>query len=158
MFITQLICWSKYKHHLLNSNATTVVIAAADVARVEIIVPANSAGCMDDITYGGAGTGAATAVDACGDVTITYSDAIAPGDCPAEMTITRTWTAVDACGNESECDQTIMVLDTQAPDLMCAADITIECDESTDPANTGVSTATDECSDVTVTYQEAYNR
>ena len=48
-----------------------------------------------------------------------------------------------------------MVLDTQAPDLMCAADITIECDESTDPANTGVSTATDECSDVTVTYQDA---
>ena len=83
------------------------------------------------------------------------SDATVAGDCPAEYTITRTWTAVDECGNEASCPQIIMVLDTQAPDLMCAADITIECDESTDPANTGVSTATDECSDVTVTYIEA---
>ena len=34
-----------------------------------------------------------------GGVAITYADAIAAGDCPQESTITRTWTATDACGN-----------------------------------------------------------
>ena len=41
------------------------------------------------------------------------------------------------------------------PDLTCAADVTIECDESTHPDIPATSTATDECSDVTVTYQDA---
>ena len=148
-----MILW-KHRIHWLGQQHLQCIIASSDVSRIDFTVEFGTFGCLDDISYGG-GTGTATAVDACGDVTITYSDAVAPGDCPAESTITRTWTAVDACGNESDCDQTIMVLDTQAPDLMCAADVTIECDESTDPANTGASTATDECSDVTVTYQDA---
>ena len=60
-------------------------------------------------------TGMATATDECGDVTISYTDATVEGDCPAEYTITRTWTAVDACGNEASCPQVINVLDTGAP-------------------------------------------
>ena len=100
-------------------------------------------------------TGEATATDDCGDVTVTYADVTAEGNCPAEYTITRTWTAVDACGNESSCPQTIEVLDIQDPELTCAADVTIECDESTEPDNTGWTTATDNCSDVSITYEEA---
>jgi len=64
-------------------------------------------------------TGIATAMDDCpGDVTIFSShpnDVVKPGACEAERIIFRTWTARDACGNESTCEQTIHVADTTAP-------------------------------------------
>jgi len=46
--------------------------------------------------------------------------------CPE--TITRTWTYTDACGNTSSVDQTIMVIDTQAPVFAAPpANLTVEC-------------------------------
>jgi hypothetical protein len=45
--------------------------------------------------------------------------------------------------------------DTLAPVLLCPEDIAIECDEITDPSNTGEATATDNCdSDPTVNYTD----
>ena len=52
-----------------------------------------------------ADTGEATATDNCNGETVSYSDEIVPGECEGEYTILRTWTAVDACGNE--CDGSI---------------------------------------------------
>jgi hypothetical protein len=93
-----------------------------------------------------ASTGMATATDNC-DITviITYSDAVAAGSCPQEMTITRTWTATDDCLHTSTCVQIITVDDSQAPMLTCPADITIDCLSSTDPMDIGIGTATDNC-------------
>ena len=53
----------------------------------------------------------ATATDNCGTVTISFEDdATMPLDCNfATKTITRTWTAVDACGNIASCIQIITV-------------------------------------------------
>src|SRR5690606_29038674 len=39
------------------------------------------------------------------------------GDCPNRFTLTRTWTAIDACGNEVSHTQEITVEDTTAPAL-----------------------------------------
>ena len=47
------------------------------------------------------------------------------------------------------------VADSQPPILACPADVTIECDDSSDPAHTGYATATDTCSIPTVTYADA---
>jgi len=102
-------------------------------------------------------TGYATATDTCdATLSITYADSETPGDCPAEKTITRTWTATDDCGNSSPCVQTINVVDTTPPVITCPSDITIECDQSTDPSNTGYATATDTC-DATpaITYADS---
>ncbi len=52
------------------------------------------------------------AEDVCGIVEVGYQD-VASGECP--MTITRTWTLTDACGNTQTCDQTITVNDTEDP-------------------------------------------
>jgi hypothetical protein len=55
-------------------------------------------------------TGQATATDICDPtLDISFSD-VETGRCPPEKTITRTWTAQDSCGNESECTQTITVV------------------------------------------------
>ena len=71
----------------------------------------------------------ATAVDNCGDVTVTVSEETVMGDCEGDFVVTRTFTAVDACGNTSVAVQTVTVEDTTAPALTVGADATIECDE-----------------------------
>ncbi len=73
-------------------------------------------------------TGTATATDNCdGSPVIDHSDSSAPGACPQEQTITRTWSATDACGNVTTCDQVIDVVDTTAPAITCPADTSIDC-------------------------------
>ncbi|NND93327.1 MAG: hypothetical protein HKN45_00560, partial [Flavobacteriales bacterium] len=72
-----------------------------------------------------------TATDECGsDVTISFEENTAGGDCPQESTITREWTATDQCGNSDVCTQVITVVDTTAPQFTTTAeDATIECDD-----------------------------
>ena len=60
-------------------------------------------------------TGQATATDNCDpNPSVTYSDSEAAGSCPQAKTITRTWTATDACGNSASADQTITWTATDA--------------------------------------------
>ena len=71
-------------------------------------------------------TGEATATDNCDAAPdISHSDVEAPGFCPEEKTISRTWTATDACGNSSSYTQTIEVVDTTPPIIECNAPATI---------------------------------
>ena len=100
-------------------------------------------------------TGWASASDACpADITLTYADVTSNiDDCTDQ--IIRTWTAVDLCGNDVTCAQVITITDETGPVMTCPAeDVTLECTEEADPAITGMATATDECSDVTVTYAD----
>ncbi|WP_242133012.1 HYR domain-containing protein, partial [Aestuariivivens marinum] len=96
------------------------------------------------------GTGVATATDNCtaaNDIIIDYSDLIVPG-VGNNAQVTRTWTATDASGNNSSCIQIINIVDNVEPEITCPIDITVECDEDTSPANTGIATATDNCAPV----------
>ena len=71
---------------------------------------------------------------------------------PAEYSVTRTWTATDACGNAARCSQTISVTDKTAPGIVCPAPVDVE--ESHQGAGTGLrtGTASDLCGSVTVTH------
>ncbi|MCE7925240.1 MAG: HYR domain-containing protein [Haliscomenobacteraceae bacterium CHB4] len=72
---------------------------------------------------------AATAADACDpSPVVTFSDVTTPGACPQEYSVTRTWTATDACMNSSTCSRTIVVQDNTAPVITCAAQMSpVEC-------------------------------
>ena len=55
-----------------------------------------------------------------------------------------------------EVDGTVAIADTTPPTITCPADIQLQCGASTDPANTGVATATDNCAgSVGVTFTDA---
>ncbi|MEM7167829.1 MAG: LamG-like jellyroll fold domain-containing protein [Planctomycetota bacterium] len=105
-----------------------------------------------------ANTGVATATDNCStpaNITITEVDSVAPGGCPGAGIIMRQWVAVDECGQSSSVIQTITVVDNTPPTLTIPADVTIECDDDSSPANTGMATATDNCTAVTIMHSDA---
>jgi len=62
-------------------------------------------------------TGLASATDSCSGAVsnVPYSDYTVAGQCAGTSTITRTWSATDACGNTASNQQTITVVDTTSP-------------------------------------------
>ncbi len=60
-------------------------------------------------------------------LTVSMVESIPPGNCPQEMTITRTWTVMDECGNSLSKSQTVTVEDNVAPTATFPADITVAC-------------------------------
>ncbi len=77
------------------------------------------------------------------DITFTFVDGppaplAPPNDCVSNFSFDRTWTAMDECGNASVvCVQTITVMDMTDPVIVCAPDITLECDQPTSPSPVG---------------------
>ncbi len=128
-----------------NSSTCGQVISVEDSTPPAIICPVNITVACDESTMPG-NTGTALATDICdGAPDLTYNDATTPGGCPQEFTIIRTWIATDACGNSSTCEQIISIEDNILPTILCPASVTIECDESSLPGNTGVAIAMDFC-------------
>ncbi len=96
-----------------NSGADTQRIDVVDTTAPVVDCPADVEVTCGDSTDPDA-TGMATAVDNCDpDPVISYEDVETLPDClasPVMYYITRTWTAVDACGNAESCEQVITVL------------------------------------------------
>ncbi|MGL2963951.1 gliding motility-associated C-terminal domain-containing protein, partial [Flavobacterium sp. RSB2_4_14] len=73
--------------------------------------PANTSASCDNIPA----PAVLTASDNCGNATVTMGETIIQGNCPSNYQIVRTWTAVDACGNDVSVSQTISISDTTGP-------------------------------------------
>ena len=70
--------------------------------------------------------GSVTASDNCGSVTVTHvSDVISNQTCANKYTVTRTYRAIDACGNMATCTQTITVNDNTPPTITCPPSKTV---------------------------------
>ncbi len=96
----------------------------------------------------------ASATDNCGsDFTLTFADVTTAGACAGSYSVTRTWTATDACGNMSEASQKINVQDVTAPVVSCPANITVNNDRGVCGATVVVPkpTVAADCSSVTLT-------
>jgi len=136
-----------------NSTNRVQTITVRDGTKPVITCPPNrSLACPADTSTNA--NGVATATDTCSAVLVTYSDSVSNG-CTGTKVIARTWTATDACGNSASCVQTITVSDTILPTLTCPPDLVLECPADTGTNATGVATAQDTCSRVTVRYSDA---
>src|SRR5207237_543817 len=92
---------------------------------------------------------APTAIDTCGNVTVTILGTVTnmTGHCGNTSAATRTWLASDEGGNSATCVQTVSARDTTAPTLTCKPDRTVQAGVAwsfDDPL------ATDTCGAVTV--------
>src|SRR5207247_6729439 len=133
-----------------NSSTCVQTITVQDITRPSLICPTNvTLDCPANTSTNV--TGVATAQDGCGAVTVTYLDSVT-NNCGATKVIARTWTATDACGNSTNCVQTITVRDITKPVVTCPPDRILECPADTTTNATGMATATDACSTVTITY------
>src|SRR5437899_12936144 len=86
----------------------------------------------------------------------TDSYVIVTGSPASTLPVPYTTLFRSACGNHSECVQTITVNDTTAPVItQCAPDATVQCASLVPAANDSAVTATDNCGGpVTVTHDE----
>lgn len=92
----------------------------------------------------------ATAEDNCSLTIVTYSDEVVPNACPGSSTLTRTFTATDACGNATVQVQTITQYDDVAPQLdgdLLPADALVDCDDVPAPLDSLAFTVTENCND-----------
>jgi hypothetical protein len=99
-----------------SSMSTTPTVSYMPKDRIVLVCP-STAKVRCGAPIDPAKTGEATATTDCPtspDVIITYADADAPPTgCPADrfhVTILRTWTAVDACGDTASCTQELHIL------------------------------------------------
>ena len=94
-----------------------------------------------------------TATDNCGDAVVSVRDVRTNGDCPNNYNIARTWVATDACGLTTAHTQNIIVQDTTPPEFVetLPTDTTVECNAIPEAQ---ILTATDNCSDATVTVSD----
>ncbi|MEZ4953746.1 MAG: MopE-related protein [Saprospiraceae bacterium] len=150
------------------------IITVEDIIPPVISCPAaTTIECSDDSSP--ANTGEPSATDNCSlpnNITFGSSDAITPGSCPGNYTITRTWTATDECNKSSNCNQTITVEDTTPPLIVtCPTDqgpiewptgfnitpvaANTPQDPSIHPSNYNNMVYTELCGTVTITYQDA---
>ena len=113
-------------------------------------VPADyTISCEEELVYEDA-----TAEDACGDVTVSLIEEIILDDaCPYAYTIVRAFTATDDCGNSTNATQTISVVDETAPVFTAEESIEVSCADW--PDFTLYATATDNCGNVLMTFEDA---
>src|SRR5205823_14128752 len=137
-----------------NSAACVQTITVRDITPPTITCPPNvTLECPADTRTNL--TGVATAQDGCGAVTISYPDSVS-NNCGGTKVILRTWTATDACGNSTNCVQTITVRDTTPPTISCPPNVVLECPATATGTNaTGVASAQDGCGSVSISYSDA---
>ncbi len=133
-----------------NASSVSYRFSIADTTAPNFtFVPADgSVECVEDAVFG-----TATASDICASVTITSSDATSGTGCSGS--VTRTWTATDACGNIATASSTITYSDTQSPVATnVPADMTISCGET--PVFGDAPTWADNCDDdLTISSSDA---
>ncbi|WP_320111174.1 PKD-like domain-containing protein [Draconibacterium orientale] len=82
-----------------------------------------------------------------------YSDDVSTADNCGAITITRTWTLTDNCGNVTSQDQIITVLVNIPPVIICPADITVECIDDVPEPDINAVAVTDICGQVTIAFE-----
>ncbi|WP_235297204.1 T9SS type B sorting domain-containing protein [Portibacter marinus] len=101
-------------------------------------------------------TGLPVVTDNCDqDPLVEYEDDLSGLDpCNGAGEIIRIWTITDVCGNETECIQSITIIDDSETTIVCPDDVTLDCPADTDPSVTGFAEGFDNCGIESVTYED----
>ncbi len=132
-----------------NTATTTATFSVQDTTApvIAALPAATTIECGTEVVFA-----QATAIDNCGNATLTFEDVTTQGDCEGAYSITRNWTATDACGNTANASQTINVQDTTAPVIAALpAATTIECGTEVVFVQ---ATVTDNCGNATLTFED----
>ncbi|MEZ4919982.1 MAG: HYR domain-containing protein [Saprospiraceae bacterium] len=133
-----------------NTNTAVQTITVQDIVAPNFtFIPADVTVSCESIP----GIGTPTATDNCDpNVNLVYNGEVrTDGACLDSYTLSRSWTATDACGNVQTAVQVITVQDVSDPVFdFVPANTTVECDAI---PGVGTPTATDNCDgDVEITY------
>jgi hypothetical protein len=86
---------------------------------------------------------------------LSVASTVTNAGCGGTLTTTRTWVAVDSFSNAATCSQTVMVLDTTPPTIVCPASKTLEFQDENGAVASYVVTASDTCSSVSLVVTPA---
>jgi hypothetical protein len=140
-----------------NIGTALQLITVQDIVGPVVTAPASvTVACTDSLNPSvNSALGVATATDGCsGASTPTYSDQIIPGNCAGNYTVKRSWSSRDGCGNVGTALQTITVQDITAPSITAPANLVLPFTADIRTNATGVATASDACSGVTLSYHD----
>lgn len=149
----QLICAEQRNIALENSNPCSTN-PCETVPPVLANIPADVTVECDDIPIEPLNI---TATDNCdSSVSIEFDERRTDGSCVDNYTLTRTWTAMDDCGNTAKGRQTLTIIDSTPPVLAnIPADITVSDISQLPDGLSLFVTATDNCdADVEITFNE----
>lgn len=137
-----------------STNCITTVIVVDLAAPVVTTWPTNrtlsvGAGCelsVPDLTV------EVVAADNCSSTTVTQSPLA--GTVVSYGTTSVTVTVADQYGNATNNNTVLTIVDTTDPVITCPANLVVNRLDATDPYATGFATASDNCTNVTVTYND----
>jgi HYR domain/Secretion system C-terminal sorting domain len=141
-----------------NFTECTQIITVNDQTAPVLTCPANiTVSCAGAVPAPNVASVTGVSDNCGGSVTVTHmGDIINSQTCANRFTILRTYRATDACGNFTECTQTIIVNDQTAPVITCPADIVVNTTGTNCTAIVNYNvTATDNCGTVTITTSQA---
>ena len=125
----------------------TVQVVDNTAPEFTFVAPNAEISCGDDIP-----AAAYEAEDDCSEFEVNIEEEFEYGICEANYTLTRTYTAVDACGNTAIATQTIVISDSEAPVFTFVPEnLVVECPQT---ASVELAEANDNCSELTVTYDD----
>lgn len=138
----------------VNDVVPPLIVCPPDISGLQCSsdVPAPYANLSQFIAAGG------QASDNCGGgaVVITLiNESIVPGNCANQYVLTRTYQAMDVCGNTSSAVQQITVFDNTPPQITVPGPLTVSCAEEVPTADINQVITSDNCSgNVTVTVAQ----
>ncbi|MFC4720688.1 HYR domain-containing protein, partial [Geojedonia litorea] len=125
-----------------------------DVAASDLTVECDGAGNTQALNDWLAANGGAEASDACGIVWSNNFTALSD-DCGNTGSATVIFTVTDPSGNTATTTATFTIEDKTPPVLTIPSDVTVNCEDDTASSNTGVATATDICSNYSITQSDS---
>lgn len=136
-----------------NTAGQSQTISVSDTTPPALVnVPADAAASCNAVPA----AAAVSANDACDpSPAVSFDETRVDGTCPDRYTLTRSWTATDACANGAVASQNIAVDDSSAPSISCPASATRECPADTSAAANGTATGEDDCGEVSIGFTDA---